>query len=589
MIISKKVSNKLDFVKKIGLCPSILNLYVERYSIKFLLNDILSGIKIFLLLFPIAFSLSYFCGASPVQGIIACAVGAMISALLGGSKYQIISVSLPLCLVTFEILSKYQYKGLFYTAGFVSVILILFGFLKISNVLKHLSYSFISALSVYVIFSIIIIQIPFLLGINSIQSSQSLTENIALLSSAFENITQSGIIMALIFIAPLILIRMFFKGFSAFFIYLLASCVFVFLSDLGIIPNLIDIQTFGKEMVSGAAIDNIMTLSNTGTSPIFLGNTLNYAFIIAIIIACEASFCTNVSSSITGDHRLQHNIEMISDGISNFASIACGGIFISPNVSFSVKNIGLKSKTILPSLIIAALCCVFLIYNYEMLRFVPINSISSILIIYALYELGNKKIGQYFNIRSSNTYVFWGTLIVSIYFGFIAATIVGFTLSCLVFANRMVKIKDATVHTTRNHDTDIVEFMTNKNGFKYSLNIPENILNKIEIIHVSNVLFLNIAQLVEESLSARGKFPSAILVYFNNVPYLDSEAFDILKQIVRYAKDYSATVIISGTNGRLLDILKEKASFEKDKGAYGYIIPNFQEAIKSIINRLNAS
>ncbi len=586
MIISKKMATKLELVKKMGLCPSILNLYVDRYSFKFLLNDILAGVKMFLFLFPVAFALSYFCGVSPIQGIISCIVGALISAVFGGSKYQIISISLPVCLITFEILSKYQYKGLFYTAVFVSLILVLFGFLKISNVIKHLSYSFISALSVYVIFSIMIIQIPFLLGINSIQSSQSLIENTSIFSSSIENINQSGIISALIFIAPLLLIKSCFKGFSAYPLYLLLCGIFVYLSDSGIIPNLIDIRTFGKEMLTNGAIDNIMSLTNSGSSQIFLANTMNYAFIISIIIACESSFCTNVSSSVTGDTRVQHNIELISDGISNFTSVACGGLFVSPNINLSIKNIELKSKTILPMIIITLLSFVFLVYNYEILNVIPINAVISILIVYAFCEFKNKKIFQYFNIKSTNSYIFWLTFIIALYFGFISATIVGFTLSCIVFANRMVKIKDATVHTTKNHDTGAVEFMTNKNGFINSLNIPEDILDKIEVIQVTNVLFLNIAKIVEEALFARGKFPSTLLVYFNNVPYLDTEAFEILKQVVKNAKEKGAIVMVTGTNGRLLDILKEKADSEKDKNAYGYIIPNFEDAIKQVVHRM---
>jgi len=580
------MTNKLELVKKMGLCPSILNLYVDRYSFKFLLNDIFAGIKMFLFLFPIAFSLSYFCGVSPIQGIISCTVGALVSAIFGGSKYQIVSISLPICLVTFEILSKYQYKGLFYTALFVSLILILFGFLKISNVIKHLSYAFIAALSVYVIISIVVIQVPLLLGLSSIQSSQSLVENIAIFSSSFENITQPGLISALIFIVPLFLIKFFFKGFIAYPLYLLLCCGIVYLSDINLLPNLIDIRTFGKEMITGGTIDTIRTLSNTGSSHIFLSNTINYAFIISIIIACESSFCTNVSSSITGDTRLQHNMELISGGISNFASVACGGLFVSPNINLSIKNIESKTKTILPMIMIAFLSLLFLLYNYEILNIMAINGVSCILIVYAFSELKNKHIFQYFNIRSSNSYIFWLTLIVAIYFGFISATIVGFTLSCIIFANRMVRIKDATVHTTRNHDTGAIEFMTNKNGFTHSLNIPESILDKIEVIQVTNVLFLNIAKILEEALLARGKFPSVFLIYFNNVPYLDTEAFNILKQIAKSVKENDSIMMVTGTNGRLLDILKEKADLEKDKNAYGYIVPDFHEAIRQVAHRM---
>ena len=83
------------------------------------------------------------------------------------------------------------------------------------------------------------------------------------------------------------------------------------------------------------------------------------------------------------------------------------------------------------------------------------------------------------------------------------------------------------------------------------------------------------------------QFPSVLIIYFNNVPYFDGEAFDSLKDLVKMAKSKKATVMISGTNGMLLDILRQKASTEKYNDAFGYIIPDFKEAIRQTVARLN--
>ncbi|MDR1391072.1 MAG: hypothetical protein LBI95_01745 [Holosporales bacterium] len=586
MNISQKISNRLELIRKVELCPAILNLYVDRYCFKFLFNDIFSGIKMFMFLFPIAFSLSFFCGNSPVQGIISCAIAALIGAILGGSKYQITSIALPICVTTFEIVAKYQYKGLFYTSLFVATILILFGLLKISKVLKHISYSFISALSVYVIFSIIINQAQYILGINSIQSSQGLLENCVLFLDGIEKINLSGIIAATVFIVPIMLLKTFLKGFFGFFIYLVIGCALAYISDIGIISGLFELKTIGKEIITSQFVDNITMLSSTIPSQIFFTNVMSYAFVIAIVIACEACFCTNVSSSITGDFRLQNNMELISTGISNFASIICGGLFVSPNINLSTKNIAEKSKTTIPALVIFVLSALFVYYSVKILRFVPINCVSGILLVYAFSELFHKKIFRYLNLRKNESCIFWLTLISALYFGFIHATILGFMISCIFFAKRMVKVKDATVHTTKNHDTGAIEFMTNKNGFLNSMGIPEYILDKIEVIQISNVLLLNVAKVVEEALAARGNFPSVLIVYLNNVPYLDGEALSSLKQLAKSAILKNSIVMLSGTNGMLLDIIQQKAEKEKNANAFGYVVPDFREAINQTVRRL---
>ncbi|MDR1034417.1 MAG: hypothetical protein LBL32_00560, partial [Holosporales bacterium] len=256
MKIGRRFSNQLSVIRRVGLCPSLLNLYTDRYSFGFFLNDILAGFKIFLLLFPIAFSLAFFCGESPIQGIISCAVAAAVSAVFGGSKYQIACVSLPLCVITFEILAKYQYKGLLFTALFVSAILILFGISRMSSIMKHISYAFLAATSCYVLIAIIFNQLQYILGIDSIQSTQGILENFNLLRDNLKNVKADDMIYCVAFLLPLIILRMFMRGFTPYLIYIILGCLVVYASGLGYIPYSFEIKTIVREFLNGPTIDN---------------------------------------------------------------------------------------------------------------------------------------------------------------------------------------------------------------------------------------------------------------------------------------------------------------------------------------------
>jgi SulP family sulfate permease len=533
--------------------------------------------------------LAFFCGESPVNGIISCAVAAAVSAVFGGSKYQITSVSLPLCVITFDILARYQYKGLLFTAVFVSAILILFGISRMSGILKHISYAFIAAISCYVFAAIIFNQLQCILGIDSIQSTQGIRENFNLLYDNFKNIKADNIIYCIAFLLPLIVLKMFIRGFAPFLIYIVLGCLVVYALELGYIPYSFDIKTIEKELLCGQSIDNIFTISHSLLPNTVLSATLNYAFIIAIIIGAEACFCTNISKSITGDKRVQSNMELISSGISNFASVACGGLFVSPDINFSLKHISLKTKTIISLLILAALSYLFVLFNHEFMKYIPLQCISGILLVYAFSEIFSRNFMQYFDYRTNDCYIFFITLIVAIYFGLIPAVIVGFTASNMFFAKRMIRIKDATVHTTKKHDTGPIEFMSNKNGFSTSQQIPTDILKKIEVIQVFNILSLNIAKVIEGALTARGSYPSVLIIYFQNIPFMDQEAFVSLKQIVHRASRRGGIVMVTGTNGMLLEIIQQKAAKDNAGNAFGYIMPDFSEAIRKTIYRLKGS
>ncbi len=573
-----KISHQLDALRKRELCPSICNLQVEKYSFSFLMNDMLCGVKLFLILLPIVTALAFFCGTSPIQGVISCGLASICSIIIGGSRYQISSIAIPLCVVMFEITTKYQYKGLLYVAIFTSVLLIIFGVLRFSDVLKHISGAYLAAIVIFVSLSIIIDQLQYILNISTIKSSQSLLDNWKLLYSSFHKIAWADFSKALLFIAPLILIRTKIKGSLSFAIYLGLGAMYILIGNQGFLPNNFTVDTVGASFINAQLVDNIMSISKNLPSQTFLMNMLNYAFAISLVIATEVCFCTNVAASVTGDKKLQLNAELISSGVANFLSVACGGMLVSPSIDFTMKNISYKAKTIIGLFLISVLCLMTIKYAGIILNYIPVYCLSSILILFAFSLMANKKPLQYFNLNHES-YIFIATMLALLYFGFIPAVIIGFTVSIIFFSKRMIKIKDATVHTTKNHDSGAIEFMANKNGFSKNFGIPKHILDQIEVIQVNNILFLNIAKLVEEGLTARGFFPKVLIIYFKNIPFLDGEALTSLKYLVQEAKHHNCMVIVSGTNGMLLDILKQKEREENTGQIFGYIVPNFKEAV----------
>ena len=586
MRVTKKISRHVEIIRRLELCPSLLNLDVERYSFNFLLNDIFSGIKIFLILFPIALAIALYCGVAPIQGVISCAIAAFCSAILGGSRYQISIVALPLCTVIFEILARYQYRGLLFVSIFASLMLIAFGLLRLNNVLKYLSGAFVSAITVSVCIAIVINQVQYILSISTIQSSQSIVENLMIFWANTDMITFHNIVQSICFIAPLAIMRKKIKSHFAFFLYLCIGVIIGFASDFNLLPSFMTVKTTGHEFINSQLIENITTISKNTPSDIFLSNTLSYAFVISIIIALECCFCTHVAGSVTGDKKLHGNAEMISSGISNFISVACGGLFVSPDIVCTMKNISFKAKTIVSTITIAIMSILFLMYNYIFIDYIPVYCISTILLAFAISTIRSKKILQYFDYKNNETYIFWATIIALLFFGFIPAVVIGFTTSMVFFGKRMVKIKDAAVHTMKKHDSGQIEFMLNKSGFLNSKHIPENIMKQIQVIQVDNILCLNIAKIIEEDLRDVGEYPKIQIVYFKNVPFLDGEALTLLKTIVRKAKKYGSIVIVSGTNGMLLDILQQKEAQEKIGKAFGYIVPSFDAALKMSVDRL---
>ncbi|MDR1333302.1 MAG: hypothetical protein LBJ69_02770 [Holosporales bacterium] len=584
--VSRKITSIIGLVRQLGLCPAFLNLYTQKYSTYGLVNDIIAGLRIFLLATPIAMALAFFCGLSPTQGVLSFGAAAAVGALLGGSKYQISTISMPVAVLALDVLTKYQYKGLLVAAAFAAIMLIMFGMLRLNDTVKHVARSFIAALTAYVAAVIAMTQIQYLTSPAASQTIHDLIDCARQMSSTISSLDVNTVTTALAYLAPLVLLKIFIRGAAPYLIYLVLGAAVTYLTDTGLIPMLAEIKTVGKELVSQGAFDSIATIAKTLPPQTVLSNVLTYSFAIALIIATQTCFATNAVSSMTGDNKIQHNAELIATGAANFASVACGGLFVAPDVPLSLTNVAFRARTITPIVIIATMAWYAVMYGDIILRYLPINCLSCLLIVYTIAELGRLRITQYLNPRSRESCVFWVTMLLALYFGFIPAAIVGFTISNMFFAKRMVNIKDATVQSVKNHDLVVEEFMANKNRISNSMKLPRSILERVEVIQVTNVLLLNIAGIIEEAMERNGKSSNVLIIYFKNVPYLDGEGMTMLKRLASNVTSSGGTMIVTGTNGMLLDIIQQKANEAGEGNVYGYIIPNFGTAIQQVVKRL---
>lgn len=579
------------FFKNNKLFPAIFNVYVERYSFLHLCNDIYAGTKIFVLLFPVLISLAVLCGESPIAGLISGIAAMGTSIIFGNTKYQVSSISFPLCTLVTEIMIKYQYKGLLITSFCVCIILYVFSRLKIGNVLQYTANTFLSAIYVYVSIFIILSQLQYMLGINTTLIFNNILLYIIRIQENIWNVQLLDFYYAVSFLGLLVLLRFVFNGYISLIIYIILCSIVMLCSEFNLLPFLkyIDIKTISIELFNYLDHNNIFLISYKLPTEAVLGNLITVAFAISLVIASQVSFCVGIGASITFDKNLKISRELFSIGIANFLSLSAGGLFISPDNELSIQNIQFKSKSVISILTTVLLLSIVYIFKDYIFMYIPVYSISSVLIVISISVIRNANIGKYILSQNKEKYIFWTTLSIALYFGFIPAVFIGFVLSLFSFAIRMVNLKDPSVYTNRDHDRYINEFISNKYGYLNTQKIPKELFNKIEVIQIKNVLTINLLEIIMRVLISSSTFPKFIIVYFQNTPFLDGEALLMLKEFVNEVKKSGSTVILCGTNGVLLELLQNKEKESNTSNVFGYIIPNFQDALSKILKVINST
>ncbi len=580
----KSIENKLIAFKNSYLFPAMVDVCVERYSFIDFFTDIFAGIKIFSLLFPVLISVSIVCGVSALTGALSGTIAIVYTSLLGNVKYQISSISFPICVLTTEIITKYQYKGLFITSFLVCLILYTFGKLRIGEILKYTSDSFLSAIYVYVAIAILISQLQYILGIGTAPLFNDISASIITLINNINNVTVYNTYITLFFIGFLLLLKFIFNRYLSFFYYIILCMVITILLKLNIVPALgyINFKTIGRDTFNYLNSYDIFSLSYTLPSKLVLENIIIYAFAISLVIASQVSTCVNIGSSISNHNKVNTNADLISIGIANLLSVSFGGLFISHDAEMSIQNIQYKTKSVVSMLsTVSLLFCVWVIRD-DIFANIPMHAISAILIVLSLSIIRQTYFKNYVS-KNNEKYSFWTTLIIALYFGCVPAVFVGFVLSLFIFCHRMINIKAPSVYTTKNHDKSVQEFISNKYGYLHNKKVYKPIFDKVEVIRLDNVLSLNLLNKTKQLLLSCTKHAEFIIVYFQNIPFLDGEALRMLKTFVKTASKSGYKVILCGTNGLLFEILQKQAKESNVRNVFGYIIPNFQDAINKIL------
>jgi len=369
-------------------------------------------------------------------------------------------------------------------------------------------------------------------------------------------------------------------------IYIILCSIVMLCSEFNLLPFLIkytNIKTVDIELFNYLDHNNIFLISYKLPTESVLGNLITVAFAISLVIASQVSFCLGIGASITFDKNLKISRELFSMGIANFLSVSSGGLFVSPDNELSIQNIQFKSKSVVSILITVLLLSLVYIFKNYIFRYIPMYSISSVLIVISISVIRNANVGKYILSQNKEKYIFWTTLTIALYFGFVPAVFIGFVLSLFSFAIRMVNLKDPSVYTNKDHDRYINEFISNKYGYLNTQKIPKELFNKIEIIQIKNVLTINLLEIIMRVLISSSTFPKFIIIYFKNTPFLDGEALRMLKEFVNEVKKLGSIVILCGTNGLLLELLQSKGKESNTSDVFGYIIPNFQDAISKIL------
>jgi SulP family sulfate permease len=511
--------------------PKFFTLLKNGISKEQILKDIIAGSIVGIVALPLAIAFAVASGVSPEKGIITAIVAGFIISALGGSRVQIGGPTGAFIIILYGIIQQYGVEGLLISTLLAGIILIIFGILKLGNLLKYFPHPLIVGFTSGIALVIFSTQIKDALGLKIDKLPADFFEKWNVYFHSLDSINYYALISTVV----TILITINFKKINS-----KIPGSFVALILLTIIVQIFDLPVSTIESFFGEISGNI----TFKLPPLDISNLSHYlvpAFVIALLGSVESLLSAVVADGMIGaSHR--SNTELIAQGIANIATPFFGGIPATGAIARTATNVENGGRTPIAGMTHSIVLLFIMLFFMNYAKLIPMSVLAGILIVVS-FNMSEYK--SFISILKGSPYdyiVLLSTFILTVVVDLTVAIQVGIVLSSLLFMKRMADVEKHEI--VKSNDEDDIE--------NYE-KLPKN----IAVYEIGGPLFFASAKQYAQMIKESGVNAKILIIRMRYVPFIDATALYNFAETIKLLKENGTIVITSGTNNSVFFELKK--------------------------------
>lgn len=520
--------------------------------------DFLAGLTVAIVALPLSMAIAIASNAPPDVGLKTAFVAGFWISVLGGSRFQIGGPTAAFSIVVAGIIGKFGMDGLIIATLMAGLILIAAAVFKLGVLLKYVPHTVVVGFTAGIALTIFISQIAPFFGIVLHSNPETVFERILEIIHNWQSLNPWAIAVSLLSL----LVIVFFRRIAPSAPYFL---IVVIISSLAVFFLKIDAQTVGQKF------GEIHTTIPKITIP-----SLKYADIIALMpSALTIAFLAGIESLLSavvadgmtgGKHR--PNAELLGQGVANIASAISGGLPATGAIARTATNIRAGAKTPMAGALHATLLLLILLAAGKLTSYIPIATLSAILMIVAWNMAEADRFIRLFRFSENpDRLVLVSTFLLTVFADLTIAVEAGIILSAIIFMMAMSE-------NTKIHD-DPKDAMGN---------LREKFPSNVEVFKLSGPLFFGAVGAFVEALENMKAKPIALVLNLKEVTYIDSSGLAALLDVVENLKKAKIELIIVGAS---IPIRKRLAKIRKILGnLQGVRLIDNDEGALEVINKL---
>lgn len=522
---------------------------MKGYTTKQLTKDIVAGILVAIIAFPLSVALAISSGMSPETGLYSAIIGGFFVSAFGGSKVNIGGVTAATVMTVFTIIEEFGLAGLAVASMLAGVILIILGILKAGVLLRYIPRTITLGFTAGIAMGIFSGQLKGFFGLDMGAIPVKVLDKFAAYAKVITTIDIPTLAIGVLAMVVLVVLPKFLpKVPNSLAAILVTTPVVMLLKNKGI--EVATIKSVYGDLPSHFPVPKMPEFTWQLVMDVFPS-----AVTLAILIAIVSLLACVVTDGLMGE-RHDSNQELIGEGIANIFCGLFGAVPVAGAVARASNSVKSGGRTPIAGIVHSIVVTIILLCMMPLAGFIPMPTLAAILILVA-YNMSNWREFVYMakHAPKSDFTVLIITFLTGVVFDLLTAVEVGVFLSAILFLRRMTSV------TTIRRWTNLKDDEQYRSKHPEYKEIPKHTLvYEIE----GPIFFATVDSLIEQIIWK--ETTRVVIVRMRNVSTLDITAIRALENLLMLCQKKQVTLVFSHALKQPYEVMK-KSNFVDKVGA----------------------
>ncbi|MCB0347027.1 MAG: sulfate permease, partial [Bdellovibrionales bacterium] len=521
-------------------------LFRETYRRSQFAADLMSGVVVGFVAFPLAIAFAIASGVAPEQGLYTAIVAGFVIAVFGGSRVQVSGPTGAFIVVVYNIVQHHGYDGLAIATIMAGCMLIGMGLLRMGLFIRFIPFpvtiGFTSGIAV-LIFST---QMKDFLGLPVANLPADFIAKWSIIFAELSHASSFALGCSLATLLLMIVWPKLTKRVPGSIVAIVAVSLIAYAFS---IPVETISDRFG-DIKGGIPTPIVPTISWDRCVELF-----QPAVTIALLGAIESLLSAVVSDGMIGG-RHRSNMELIAQGMGNLLSPLFLGIPATGAIARTATNVKNGGRTPIAAIVHAVVLLLLVTIFGKLAGHIPLCVIAAILV-YVSYNMSEWRLFlKMFSFPRSDVSVMVTTFLLTVLIDLTVAIEVGMVLASFLFLKRMEAVtevgqlsRELLAEYDENEDAEAISKRT----------IPEG----VQVFEVHGPLFFGAVAHFKSAMQRVAADPKCLVLRMRNVPALDASGLFAIDELLKRFESSQTELILSGVRPQPLAALKRSGLLRK--------------------------